>query len=297
MPCPTYPEIRLSLASARCVRREIDERACDRLHMATEGPLGLVAVRVAKQKNAIFTTRCHMRFPEYLSVRLPVPLSWSYTWLRRVHNSGHGCMVATPSLEADLKARGFGNLMRWSRGVDHELFRPYEGSVLPETLARPIFIHVGQVAVEKNIEAFLGLDLPGTTVVVGGGPQLERLRKDYLDVHFSGPKVGETLARHYSAGDVFVFPSLTDTFGNVILEALACGVPVAAYPAMGPLDIIGGTGAGVLDENLRAAACRPFPFRARARDVALQYTWARSARQFLDNCLTAYENAPGRITA
>ena len=298
LPCPTYPEIRLSLASVRKVRREIEELACDHLHIATEGPLGLIAARVAKQKNSVFTTSYHTRFPEYLSARLPVPLSWSYAWLRRFHNSGQGCMVATPSLESDLEARGFQNLMRWSRGVDHEVFRPYEGSVLPEALARPIFLHVGRVAVEKNIEAFLGLDLPGTKVVVGGGPQLERLRKDYPDVHFTGPKVGENLARHYSAGDVFVFPSLTDTFGNVILEALACGVPVAAFPVMGPLDIIGNTGAGTLDEDLKAAAMKALAIsRDHARAVALQYTWAESARQFLDNCLAAYENAPRRKAA
>ncbi|NRG17975.1 glycosyltransferase family 1 protein [Rhizobiales bacterium] len=298
LPCPTYPEIRLSLTTSGRVRRMIEERACDHLHIATEGPLGLLAARIARRQGRVFTTSYHTRFPEYLSARLPVPLSWSYGWMRRFHNSGQGCMVATASLENDLQARGFTNLMRWSRGVDHHLFKPREGSVLPENLRRPIFMYVGRVAVEKNIGAFLSLSLPGTRVVVGGGPQLERLRRAHPDVHFTGPKVGEELARHYASADVFVFPSLTDTFGNVILEALACGVPVAAYPVMGPLDIIGDRGAGVLDDDLRKAALAALDIpREKARELALGYTWAESARQFMDNCVAAYGNKPSSKAA
>jgi glycosyltransferase involved in cell wall biosynthesis len=288
LPCPTYPEIRLSLTHRGIVRRKIEEYACEHLHIATEGPLGLLAASVAKKAGSPFTTSYHTRFPEYVSARLPIPLTWSYNWLRRFHNAGSGCMVATRSLEQDLRARGFTNLMRWSRGVDEALFRPYEGSVLPEDLPRPVFMYVGRVAIEKNIKAFLDLDLPGSKVVVGGGPQLESLRRDYPGVHFTGSKVGEDLARHYSAADVFVFPSLTDTFGNVILESLACGVPVAAYPVMGPLDVIGDTGAGVLSEDLREAceAALDIP-RDHCRAIAMNYTWAASARQFLDNCIVA----------
>ncbi|WP_281929599.1 glycosyltransferase family 4 protein [Roseibium album] len=288
LPCPTYPEIRLSLTHRGIVRRKIREFDCEHLHIATEGPLGILAASVACKAGMPFTTSYHTRFPEYVSARLPVPLSWSYRWLRRFHNSGCGCMVATGSLENDLRARGFANLMRWSRGVDEDLFKPYEGTVLPADLPQPVFMYVGRVSVEKNIKAFLDLNLPGSKVVVGGGPQLETLRRDYPGVHFTGAKTGEDLARHYSDADVFVFPSLTDTFGNVLLEALACGVPVAAFPVMGPIDVIGDTGAGVLSENLQEAAEAALEIpRDHCRKIALNYTWAASARQFLDNCIEA----------
>ncbi len=290
LPCPTYPEIRLSLTHRGIVRRKIEAFDCEHLHIATEGPLGLLAASAARKTGRTFTTSYHTRFPEYVSARLPVPLSWSYGWLRRFHNSGSGCMVATRSLEEELRARGFRNLMRWSRGVDEQLFRPYEGSVLPADLPRPVFMYVGRVSVEKNIGAFLDLKLPGSKVVVGGGPQLEALRREYPDVLFTGAKLGEDLARHYSDADVFVFPSLTDTFGNVMLEALACGVPVAAYPVMGPLDVIGGTGAGVLSDNLQEAAEAALDIpRGHCRKIAMNYTWAASARQFLDNCIEAQD--------
>jgi len=288
LPCPTYPEIRLSLTHRGIVGRKIEEFDCEHLHIATEGPLGLLAAGVARRAGRPFTTSYHTRFPEYVSARLPIPLSWSYSWLRKFHNAGCGCMVATRSLENDLRDRGFQNLMRWSRGVDEQLFKPYEGSVLPADLPRPVYMYVGRVAIEKNIKAFLDLKLEGSKVVVGGGPQLETLRREYPDTHFTGPKVGEDLGRHYSDADVFVFPSLTDTFGNVMLEALACGVPVAAYPVMGPLDVIGDTGAGVLSEDLQEAAEASLDIpRDHCRKIAMNYTWAASARQFLDNCIEA----------
>ncbi len=290
LPCPTYPEIRLSLTGRSAVRRRIEKSGADYVHLATEGPLGLLAKGAVLGMGETYTTSYHTRFPEYVSARLPVPLSWSYGWLKRFHNAGSGCMVATGSLEADLTARGFLNLMRWSRGVDHEAFHPRHE--LPEglrDLPRPIFLHVGRVSVEKNIKAFLSLDLPGSKVVVGGGPQLEELRRTYPDVTFTGPKFGADLAAHFAAGDVFVFPSLTDTFGNVVLEAMASGVPVAAYPVMGPLDIIGDTGAGALDQDLQKAALAALEIdRERAREVALGYTWAKASRQFLDNILVAH---------
>lgn len=292
LPCPTYPEIRLSLTHKGTVRSMIDAFDCEHLHIATEGPLGMLAASIAKKRGQPFTTSYHTRFPEYVSARLPVPLSWSYAWMRRFHNAGNGCMVATKSLESDLTERGFTNLMRWSRGVDETLFKPYEGSVLPLDLPRPVFMYVGRVAVEKNIKAFLDLALPGTKVVVGGGPQLEQLQRAYPDAHFTGPKTGEDLARHYSDADVFVFPSLTDTFGNVMLEALACGVPVAAYPVMGPLDVIGDTGAGILSADLAEAAEAALDIpRGHCRAVALNYTWAASSRQFLNNCIAAVDEA------
>ncbi len=292
LPCPTYPEIRLSLTTPSKVGRLIEEFGADHLHIATEGPLGLLARRYARKKNRVFTTSYHTRFPEYVSSRMPVPLAWSYAWMRGFHNSGQGCMVATGTLDQDLTERGFRNLMRWSRGVDQRLFRPYEGSVLPDDLPGPVFMYVGRVAVEKNIEAFLRLELPGSKVVVGGGPQLAKLQREFPGVLFTGPKTGEDLARHYASADVFVFPSLTDTFGNVLLEALACGVPVAAFPVMGPLDIIADTGAGVLDNDLARAAVQALDIpRDHCRKIALQYTWEQSARQFLGNCVAAYDNS------
>jgi 1,2-diacylglycerol 3-alpha-glucosyltransferase/glucuronosyltransferase len=288
LPCPTYPEIRLSVTLRGAVRRMIEEFDCEHLHIATEGPLGLFAASVARRTGRVFTTSYHTRFPEYLSARLPVPQSWTYRWLRWFHNSGSGCMVATSTLERDLRDRGFRNLMRWSRGVDEALFKPYDGTILPADLPRPVFMYVGRVALEKNIEAFLDLDLKGSKVVVGGGPQLDALRRNYPEVHFTGVKVGEDLARHYSDANVFVFPSLTDTFGNVMLEAMACGVPVAAYPVMGPLDVIGDTGAGVLSEDLKEAAEAALDIpREHCRKVALNYTWAACAKQFLENCIEA----------
>lgn len=296
LPCPTYPEIRLSLTHRGIVRRMMQEFDCEHLHIATEGPLGFLAASVAKKAGQPFTTSYHTRFPEYVSARLPVPLSWSYSWLRSFHNAGSGCMVATRSLENDLRARGFKNLMRWSRGVDEDLFKPYEGTVLPDDLPRPVFMYVGRVAVEKNIKAFMDLKLPGSKVVVGGGPQLEALRREYPDTLFTGAKVGEDLARHYSDGDVFVFPSLTDTFGNVMLEALACGVPVAAFPVMGPVDVIGDTGAGVLSEDLQEAAVAALDIpRDHCRKIAMNYTWAASAQQFLENCIAARDIHNGLV--
>ncbi|MDX5594115.1 glycosyltransferase family 1 protein [Pseudovibrio sp. SPO723] len=297
VPMPSYPEIRLSLTLPSEVRRHIEEADCDHLHIATEGPLGLMARSVAKRTGKVFTTSYHTRFPEYLNARVPVPVDWTYAWLRRFHNSGRGCMVATQTLESDLKTRGFTNLVRWSRGVDHTVFRPLQSDVL-EGVEGPIFMNVGRVAVEKNIEAFLKLDLPGSKVVVGGGPQLEELRSAYPDVVFTGPKEGDDLVALYSAADVFVFPSLTDTFGNVLLEALACGTPVAAYPVMGPVDVIGDSGVGVLDKDLRTACLAALEISSDAcREYALKYTWRASAEQFLRNAELAHETSQGFLQA
>ena len=288
IPCPTYPDIRLSLTHRRAVQRRMAAYDCEHLHIATEGPLGLLAASAARRMGMPYTTGYHTRFPEYVEARWPLPVSWFYAWFRRFHNFGGGCMVATETLRADLESRGFRNLKMWSRGVDADLFRPTEDSVLPPDLPRPIFINVGRVSVEKNIKAFLDLDLPGSKVVVGDGPQLASLRKDYPDVYFTGAKSGEDLARHFASADAFVFPSLTDTFGLVILEALACGVPVAAYPVMGPRDVIGDSGTGVLSEDLRQAALDALQIPSeRCRSWALKYSWASCTRQFLDNTVAA----------
>ncbi|WP_334175591.1 glycosyltransferase family 1 protein [Pseudoxanthobacter sp.] len=294
LPCPTYPEVRLSVTRPKSVGRAIAGAKVDAVHIVTEGPLGILARRFCIATGLRFTTSYHTRFPEYLHARVPVPLRWTYAWMRRFHNAAAGCMIATPSLEAELAARGFRNLMRWDRGVDSALFNPDYASVLD--LPRPIFGYVGRVAVEKNIEAFLDLDLPGSKVVVGGGPALEDLRKRYPHVLFTGAKLGPELASYYASLDVFVFPSLTDTFGNVLLEALACGVPVAAFPVTGPLDVIGRTGPGVLDADLRAAALAALEIpRARARAFALNFSWEASSRQFYDNVVAALDgHAEGR---
>jgi len=283
IPCPTYPEIRLAISRPSTVRAAIVAAAPDHIHIATEGPLGLIARRWCLAEGRAFTTSFHTKFPEYLRARAPVPERWTYAWLRRFHNSGSGCMVATPSLERDISRRGFRHLMRWSRGVDGQLFRPRSDQSALD-LPRPICLYVGRVAPEKNLEAFLSLDLPGSKVVVGEGPALAALKSRFENAHFFGFCEGEPLAEVYAAADVFVFPSRTDTFGIVLLEALACGVPVAAYPVTGPADVIGDAGVGVLDEDLRHATLAALQIpRERCRAFALSYGWQASARQFLDN--------------
>lgn len=288
IPCPTYPEIRLSLTRPGIIKKRILNHGCEHLHIATEGPLGLLAGTVARRIGMPYTTGYHSRFPEYAVARCPLPISWFYAWFRRFHNSGSGCMVATETLKNDLKCRGFRNLMIWSRGVDTDLFRPMEEPVLPPNLSRPIFMNVGRISIEKNLKAFLDLDLPGSKVVVGDGPQLESLRQEYPQVLFTGAKSGQDLVKHFCSADAFVFPSLTDTFGLVVLEALACGVPVAAFPVMGPRDVLGDGNAGVLSEDLRQAALDALEIPGdRCRTWAERYTWASCARQFIDNAVIA----------
>jgi glycosyltransferase involved in cell wall biosynthesis len=288
VPCPTYPEIRLTIALPRTVRAALAAAQPDHIHVATEGPLGFAARRWCMSAGRIFTTSYHTKFPEYLRARAPIPESWTYAWLRRFHNAGSGCMVATPSLEKELSARGFRNLMRWTRGVDAGVFRPRrEGDKLLD-LPAPVFLYVGRVAPEKNIGAFLSLDLPGSKVVVGDGPALASLKAAHPEVHFLGFREGDALAEAYRSADVFVFPSKTDTFGIVLLEGLASGLPVAAYPVTGPSDVVGKEGIGVLDEDLGKAALAALDVsRERCRDYALAHGWRDSAQQFLDNILAA----------
>ncbi len=282
MRMPTYPDIRLAFVTASTLGPRIEAARPDHVHIATEGPMGLAARRHCLRAGRVFTTSYHTRFPDYVAARAPIPRAWSYAWLRWFHNAGRGVMVSTPTVADELRRHGFGNVMRWSRGVDHALFRPRDLSVLD--LPRPIFLYVGRVAVEKNVEAFLALDLPGTKVVAGDGPSRPDLEARYPSARFLGMKTGEDLARIYASADVFVFPSRTDTFGIVLLEALASGLPVAAYPVPGPSDVIGDSDVGVLDEDL-GQACRQalaVP-RQRAREFSLGFTWAASTRQFLDN--------------
>lgn len=285
-PCPSYPEIRLSLASPRRIAGLLGDDPDTFIHIATEGPLGLMARRHALRTGIGFTTSYHTRFPEYLAARAPVPLGLSYAAVRRFHNRGLGCMVATPTLKKELEGRGFRNLHLWPRGVDTELFRPQAGADL--SLPRPIFLSVGRVSVEKNLEAFLGLDLPGTKVVVGDGPARKDFQRRFPDAVFLGTLHGEALAHAYAAADAFVFPSLTDTFGNVMLEAMACGLPVAAFPVAGPNDVVSDPHAGVLDHDLRRAALAALNLpRDAPRAHALRFDWNESAQAFRRNLLTA----------
>jgi glycosyltransferase involved in cell wall biosynthesis len=290
-PLPTYPEIRLALASARAAGKIIERHAPDFIHIATEGTLGLAARRYCLRQGLRFTTSYHTRFPEYLAARFPAPLNWGYRFERWFHNAGAGVMAASPSLCRELEAHGLRNVLLWSRGVDLDLFHPRPASRFMDA-PRPLFLYVGRVAVEKNIEAFLKLSLPGSKAVVGGGPQLGELRSKYPDVIFTGPKFGEDLAEHYSSADVFVFSSLTDTFGNVMLEAMASGLPVAAFPVMGPKDVIRPQ-VGVLNEDLREAALGALALdRAACWAYAEGFGWVACAKMFAANLRPARESAP-----
>ena len=286
IPLPTYSEIKLALASQKAVAKRIEGAAIDHIHIATEGPVGYAARRYCLRSKRPFTTSYHTRFPEYIAARTRIPEAITYALLRRFHNAGSGVMVSTASIANDLQDRGFQRLMHWSRGVDHSQFTPAKASVM--NLPRPIFLYAGRLAPEKNVESFLALDLPGSKLIVGDGPSRRALQTAYPEAHFLGAQTSDALAVHYASADVFVFPSRTDTFGMVILEALACGLPVAALPVPGPIDVIGASGAGVLDVDLRAACLAALDIpREKARAHALTFTWANSARQFLDNILLA----------
>jgi glycosyltransferase involved in cell wall biosynthesis len=293
IPLPTYSEIRLALFARRKIEERFHEFEPDAVHIATEGTLGMAGRAMCVKLKHPFSTAYHTRFPEYVSARFPVPTAWGYRFVRWFHKFSGRVMVPTPSMVAELEGRNFRNTVAWTRGVDTEHFHPrwriaegapgdpYEGC------ARPVFLNVGRVAVEKNIEAFLELDLPGSKAVVGEGPQLEELTEKYPDVHFAGAKFGEDLSRYFASADAFVFPSLTDTFGLVVLEAMASGVPVAAYDATGPRDVIPGSRAGVIAPvggDLAAAAMECLELsRERCREYAEGYSWQACAEAFVQN--------------
>jgi glycosyltransferase involved in cell wall biosynthesis len=286
---PTYPGLRVALPNAREVARRIEVVAPDAIHIATEGPVGWAARSYCRRRKFAFTTSYTTRFPEYIAVRSIIPASVTYAVLRHFHSAAAMTMVATPSLHQELSSRGFRKLGFWGRGVDTKLFNP-DCPVLLD-LPRPIFMTMGRVAVEKNIEAFLALDLPGSKIVVGDGPQRAALEQKYPGVKFFGEKTGADLTAHLAAADVFVFPSRTDTFGVVQLEALACGTPVAAFPVTGPLDVIADHPVGALDEDLRSACLRALEMSRQAcRNFALERSWENSARQFIGN-LTALQGS------
>ena len=280
-PLPSYPEIRLAIPSWRRIGQRIEEAKPDHIHIATEGPIGWLTRRYCLSHKRVFTTSYHTRYPEYVSARIRIPERLTYAGLRYFHAPSAAVMAPTPTIGADLTRRGFPRVRLWTRGVNHAVYRPRPQRALD--LSRPIFLSVGRVAVEKNLEALLSLDLPGSTVIVGDGPARRHLERRYRHAHFLGAKQGEALADIYASADVFVFPSRTDTFGIVMIEALASGLPVAAFPVPGPIDVVS-PGAGVLDQDLRAACLKALTIpREQAREHSMRFTWKESARQFLDN--------------
>ena len=282
MPCPRYPQIRLAVRPGRKLRRLLESPPPDAIHIATEGPLGTAARLYCGRRGIPFTTAFHTKFAEYLRVYALVPTAFTYRLQRWFHGRAHRTLVPTESLKTELEARGFENLVQWARGVNTELFRPLDEDFFG--LARPIFISVGRVAHEKNLQAFLDLDLPGSKVVVGDGPAREALERAYPEVLWAGFRTGEDLARHFAGADVFVFPSRTDTFGVVMLEANASGLPIAAFPVTGPIDVVRPGVTGVLDHDLGRACHEALRLdRDACRDHAQTLSWSRCARIMLAN--------------
>ncbi len=280
-PCPSYPSIRLAILPNSKVTSILDEYEPDTIHIATEGPLGQATRKYCLKNNLKFTTSYHTQFPEYVRLRAPIPTSWTYTFLRQFHKKAQRTMVPTPSQKQRLIDAKFSDVVIWSRGVDTSLFYPLANDFIND--CRPISMYMGRVAIEKNIEAFLDLDLPGTKYVIGDGPDLEGLKIKYPKTKFTGFKTGEELAAYLAAADVFVFPSLTDTYGLVMLEAIACGVPIAAFPVTGPIDVIAQRKTGVYDNDLKKAALEALKLNPEdCIEFAKQNSWRSSAETFLN---------------
>lgn len=286
IPCPTYKEISLALSPSRLVKNTFHQFDPEMIHIATEGPLGWSARRFCKKNNLNFTTSFHTQFPEYIHARTRIPTGWTYKVLRRFHSLARHVMVTTFSMEKKLASAGFKNLTKWSRGVDTGLFQPQSRSYMG---SKPNLLYVGRVAIEKNLEAFLAMDIDAVKIVVGDGPQLPFLKSKYPDVVFAGAKFGEELVQYYSMADAFVFPSRTDTFGLVMLEALACGTPVAAYPVEGPIDVIQSSEVGCLDKDLKKATLMALgKSRRKCRNYALEFSWEKCTNQFFNNLQLAH---------
>lgn len=286
IPCPTYAEIRLAIFPYRTLSKRLHALEPHAIHVATEGPLGMATRRWCLKNNTPFTTAYHTQFPEYIYARTRIPLGITYAWIRRFHRPSKNVMTPTPTIRKQLQSRGFDNTALWARGVNLARFYPGERTALDDLCRederdKPKFICIGRVAVEKNIEAFLSLDLPGSKWVVGDGPARKSLEKKYPDVHFLGAYPQEELPPFYRAADVFVFPSLTDTFGLVLLEAMACGTPVAAFPVVGPIDVVSDKKAGVLDDDLGKACVEALKLnRDDARAFATSQSWENATKQF-----------------
>jgi glycosyltransferase involved in cell wall biosynthesis len=276
---PSYRDLRVALPRPAKIAQAIEQSGPDSIHIATEGPIGLLVRRYCIKQGLPFTTSFHTRFPDYVSARAPVPESWVWATLRWFHGASRAVMAATPALADELRTRGFDNVVLWPRGVDTNLFHPRDVDLC---LPKPVFLCVGRVAVEKNLEAFLSLDLPGTKVIVGDGPARFELEQAYPDAVFLGALEGEGLAAVYASADVFVFPSKTDTFGLVLLEALASGLPVAAFPVAGPRDVIGSAPVGCLSVDLREACLSALQISRRTCvEFAAEHSWEASARVFI----------------
>lgn len=285
IPCPTYPEIQLAMVGARRLAARLEEIKPDVVHIATEGPIGWGMRRACLRASIPFTTAYHTRFPEYIRKRFPLPLGMLYGFVRRFHNAGVGTMVATKSLKEELARRGFHNLLTWSRGVNTEQFYPRPLRLFGDG---KVALYVGRVAVEKNLEAFFRLDCDARKVVVGDGPSLDEFKAAYPEVLFTGALVGDALAEAYASADVFVFPSRTDTFGIVMLEAMASGLPIAAFPVTGPVDVVEPGVTGVLDDDLGAAVRGALALEpAICRQKSLAFSWRRCAEIFIENLQTS----------
>ena len=287
-PCPGYDGIDLAVRPARILAQRLDAFQPEAIHLATEGPLGWAGRRYCRHRKLAFTTAFHTRFPEILQAALRIPLSWGYALFRHFHRASSGVMVPTQGVLEMLRAKGFRNLRPWTHGVDTSLFE-FHGQPRNDApygpLCRPVALYVGRVSYEKNIDAFLALELPGSKVVCGVGPLLDTLKKRYPQVTWLGLMARDELARVYAAADLFVFPSRSETFGLVMAEAMACGTPVAAYPVDGPLEVLGRAGlggtdrlGGALHDDLRQACYQALAVpRAQARMRALDFSWSRSA--------------------
>ncbi|MCE7505871.1 glycosyltransferase family 1 protein [Polynucleobacter sp. IMCC30063] len=279
IPCPTYPDISLSLFPGKKLAERIKEFSPDAMHIATEGPLGLAARAYGVRNHLPFSTAYHTRFPEYVQARTKIPVGITYRFLRWFHKPSMAVMAPTIVVKNDLEKYGFANVVLWSRGVDLNIFKMQPSKVLNS--AHPIYLYVGRVAIEKNINAFLEINLPGSKWIVGDGPALAGIKQKYPEIHYLGVLDQVELAQVYAAADVFVFPSKTDTFGLVLLEAMACGLPVAAYPVTGPIDVLGKSNAGVMHEDLKEACLQALKIpRERAREHAEKFSWRAATEQF-----------------
>lgn len=284
VPCPGYAQIRLAVLPyagvARRLAYELGAGGEVAVHIATEGPLGRATSRWCRRHGVPFTTAYHTRFPQFLQAIYRVPEAWTYAAMRRFHDQAAVVMAPTPTVAAELGSHGIGRVAVWTRGVETNTFKPSDP--LPLDLPKPVFLHVGRVSAEKNVGDFLMADLPGSKVVAGEGPALAALKRRFPEAHYLGVLPQPDLARLYSAADVFVFPSRNDTFGLVLLEALACGTPVAAYPVPGPLDVLGSASVGVMHDDLRLAAAAALKIdRNRCREFALTRSWAAATREFI----------------
>lgn len=278
--CPTYPEISLALVRYATICKEILSFQPHAIHIATEGPLGWLARRVCQKHDFCFTTSYHTKFPEYIRLRYPIPLSLSYGIIRHFHAPASKIMVTTEVLQKELSQWNIHNTAIWTRGVNTRLFRPRKNKMLQSK--GPVMTYLGRVSVEKNLPDFLNLNLSGTKCVIGDGPDMEKLRRRYPNVIFTGYKSGEELAQWLASADVLVFPSRTDTYGVVLLEAMACGVPAAAYPVTGPVSVIQEGVNGALDNNLEKAIQRAlYVNRHSCRKFALSHSWENCTREFL----------------